>query len=118
MVSPTTTGPQVPPGTHPAGNFNELSQVKTDKKVYTIDAQEIVLNHHRLFILIMAGFGCSSDKAVTIHNSSPAATITGPVNGTAFESDETITFQGIVEDREDDPEQLSVRWATDTDGVP
>ncbi len=75
------------------------------------------MDQHKLIFLILGAFACSSDKAVTIHNSSPAATITGPVNGTTFETDDTITFRGVVEDREDDPEQLMIRWATDTDGI-
>ena len=68
-------------------------------------------------VLMTFVWGCSSDKGVTIHNSEPAAAILGPVDGTLFESDETITFEGVVEDAQTPPDQLEVMWATDRSGV-
>jgi hypothetical protein len=68
-------------------------------------------------ILIALGLGCSSDKAITVHNSAPGATVLAPVAGAQFESDDTITFEGIADDLETDPSELLVTWATDIDGV-
>ena len=75
------------------------------------------MNQHLLLILISGTLGCSSDKAVTIHNSSPAASIVSPVDGTSFESDDSITFEGVILDNEDSPDRLVTSWATDVDGM-
>jgi hypothetical protein len=70
-----------------------------------------------LLVLVSAVLGCGSDKGVTIHNSAPAAAILAPVGGTLFESDETIRFEGVVEDAQTSAELLDVTWATDRSGI-
>lgn len=72
---------------------------------------------HTSLIAATVLFGCSSDKAVSVYNSEPAATIIAPVEGAQFESDEIITLEGRVEDRETDAEELFVTWATDIEGL-
>ncbi len=72
--------------------------------------------HHTSLIMFLV-IGCGSDKSVSIHNMEPAATILAPVEAAQFESDDIITLEGQVEDRETDPEFLSISWSTDLDGV-
>jgi len=70
-----------------------------------------------ILALSILGMGCGSDKGVTIHNSDPAAAILGPIEGTLFESDETINFEGVVEDAQTPYDLLDVTWATDRSGI-
>ena len=68
-------------------------------------------------IIGLWGVGCSSEKGVSVYNTSPTATIVEPVEAAQFESDETIEFVGLVNDGETAPDALEVSWATDVEGV-
>ena len=62
--------------------------------------------------------GCT-DKAtgLTIHNTTPAATITQPVDESEFREAEAIEFIAMVGDSEQSPDTLSLMWSSDIDGV-
>ena len=46
----------------------------------------------------------------------PTAQIISPLADGVFYSDQKITFEGIVEDNEDNAEELTVSWSSDIDG--
>jgi hypothetical protein len=70
-------------------------------------------------IIIAIGLlsGCSSDKAITVRNSAPAASITDPIDGMTYQAGDLITFKGIVNDAQTRHDELVVTWDTDKDGL-
>ena len=70
-----------------------------------------------LTAISLTALSCSGDKALTVYNSAPAATITNPIDGQEFEAGTEVSLSGIVSDSGTSSEDLSVTWGSDQDGV-
>jgi hypothetical protein len=68
-------------------------------------------------VLISLVIGCGSDKAVSVHNSAPAATITSPTEGMTYYAGDLIIFKGVVSDAQTSNDGLVVTWDTDKEGL-
>ncbi len=58
-----------------------------------------------------------SDDGVRVYNTPPSAAITNPPDGSAQDEGSVLTFDGLVEDSQDDPPALVVTLASDKDGT-
>ncbi len=61
--------------------------------------------------------GSASVSLVVEPTETPQASIVSPVQGGVYYSDQLVTFEGLVSDGEDDPEQLTVSWNSGLDGT-
>lgn len=50
-------------------------------------------------------------------NEAPTVTITDPADGAEYADGETVIFQALLSDNNDDPEDLTVSWSSDINGV-
>jgi len=69
------------------------------------------------FIALALVCACSADKGVTVHNSAPSVAMTEPAAGASFDVDTTIGFQALIDDLETPPEDMTLRWTSDADGL-
>ena len=62
-------------------------------------------------------FGCNTpDVKIAQFNTPPTVTILSPVDGETFTLGETIAFEAMVDDPQDEPPLLTLRWSSDIDG--
>ena len=67
-------------------------------------------------LTVLAACG-DMDKGVTVHNTDPVVSFESPIEGTEFQVAEAIPFVATVEDKESGPEDLSLEWTSDLDGL-
>jgi hypothetical protein len=67
--------------------------------------------------LLLATLLSCSDSGVKVYNTAPSAAITNPPDGSAQDEGTVLTFDGLVEDSQDDPPALLVTLASDKDGT-
>jgi hypothetical protein len=71
----------------------------------------------RISILLLSLLACNTpDVKIAQFNTPPSVTILSPVNGELFTLGETVAFEAIVEDQQDDSALLTLRWSSDVDG--
>ncbi|MBM76475.1 MAG: hypothetical protein CMK59_13800 [Proteobacteria bacterium] len=69
-----------------------------------------------LFPVILL-FACNApDVKIAQFNTPPTVTILAPVDGEDFVLGETVTFEALVDDQQDEPTLLTLRWSSDIDG--
>ncbi len=68
-----------------------------------------------LFLLLF--LACGSDLSITKQTDPPVVEILSPVDGATVLEGEAIVFLGQVDDRQDPPERLAIRWSSDRDGL-
>jgi hypothetical protein len=67
-------------------------------------------------LALLLGCGQTSD-GIKYVPTSPRVAIALPVDGQAFRGGEAVSFEGVVDDDQDLPTELSIRWTSDLDGV-
>lgn len=65
--------------------------------------------------ILLALSGCN-DQNVGVYNTPPSVTISAPAEADVFAPGETIEFEGIARDDQQDPETLLVTWTSSIDG--
>ena len=71
-------------------------------------------------LVLIAALGLStscSERGVKVYNSPPAISLTNPTEGSAYNEGDTTTFEALVEDDQDSPQDLEIYWQSDLDGV-
>ncbi len=66
-----------------------------------------------LFALL--GIGCSQ-QGVKVYNTPPAVSIVAPADGSVYNFADTVSFQALVSDAQDAPQDLQIYWTSDLDG--
>jgi hypothetical protein len=75
-------------------------------------------NEHRVTLKVTDPFGatCVDDVLVSV-NAPPSVVITSPPNGGVVNANAAVTLGAVVSDVEDAPQDLTVTWESDLDGV-
>src|SRR4030095_1593054 len=67
--------------------------------------------------LLLALLLSCSDDGVSVYNTPPSAALTNPPDGSAHDEGTVVTFDGLVDDSQDDPEALVVTLQSGKDGT-
>ena len=67
--------------------------------------------------LVALLIGCNAEPGFTEYNTPPAASILQPGDGSVYDEGETIQFVALVDDGQQSPEELTLSWISDIDGL-
>jgi len=74
--------------------------------------------HLSAALALLALSACSgSSGGFKVYNTPPGAVIEVPSEGATFDPGEVITFEGLVNDSQESPEDLAISWVSDRDGL-
>ena len=66
---------------------------------------------------VAAPFGCGSETSTKTFNTAPGVSITQPGSGSEYDEGEVVSFLAVVDDDQESPEELSLTWTSDVDGL-
>lgn len=94
------------------------SSTPTSAGEITFSFDDLSADSHTISLNVSDEIGAICTDQVLVHvGTLPIALIDQPLDGEVFSVGETIAFQGTATDQEDQPNELSVAWTSDIDGV-
>ncbi len=66
--------------------------------------------------LLVLFAGCGNNQQLGVFNTPPSASIVSPPDGSSFPERETISFEALVNDDQDEGDALTIIWASDVMG--